>query len=520
MSDSAQTAQVTAREIPVTIQGSQIMDGTDRRELFTETTRTALIFDNGAAINLKARVASGQSLFLRNELSGREILCRVIEAPPPGETGCTDLEFTIHDPDFWNVHGEPGAAASGLAETLDEAPTAAPENGTRADTAPPLENATSAESAASAESAPAIEGAVAAASIQQEPSVAAAGESSEPAAALPTAVPQTQEIPGLSALLAEGAAPAEPPNASPADDVKEAEQLAGIVAKYARALAKRASAKHAEKEAEQQAAAQGAPQDDAIPAPTSKKAFSVLAFRLHAIRELTVRNNKITLAIIGCIVIGAALGVAWDVTGMLYPESRVSLASIARMPHSPTHGKAGPAKAAASAKPGKPAAATAQAAKIQPPAVAKAPAVQMAKSPAAAAEVPSPARIPKASEDSSAMLTSRMEESPNGLDTEPAGDAKIRKHGPSAPELIPAKIVSQYQPYLPKWAKDLDLQGVVTLDAVIDEKGNLKAMKVLSGPRALESAAEGAVGLWLFEPAQLNGKPTTTHMTLTVEFQR
>jgi outer membrane biosynthesis protein TonB len=87
-------------------------------------------------------------------------------------------------------------------------------------------------------------------------------------------------------------------------------------------------------------------------------------------------------------------------------------------------------------------------------------------------------------------------------------------------ETIPARILSQYQPPLPKWAKDLDLGGVVTLDAVIDERGNLKQMKLLSGPRVLESSAEGAVGLWIFQPALKDGKPTTAHMVLTVEFQR
>ena len=42
----------------------------------------------------------------------------------------------------------------------------------------------------------------------------------------------------------------------------------------------------------------------------------------------------------------------------------------------------------------------------------------------------------------------------------------------------------------------------------------------MSGPRLLERAAEQAVQLWIFEPAQLGGKPTATHMILTVEFQR
>jgi TonB family protein len=85
---------------------------------------------------------------------------------------------------------------------------------------------------------------------------------------------------------------------------------------------------------------------------------------------------------------------------------------------------------------------------------------------------------------------------------------------------VPARIVSQVQPSFPKWAKALDVEGVVKLDALIDEKGNLAEAKVLSGPRPLQHAAEQAVGLWIFEPARSDGKPTATHMVLTVEFQR
>ena len=67
-------SQATALEIPVTIQGSKTVQGTEQRELFTETTKTTLVFENGAVVKLNARVSPGQCVFLRNDKSEREIL--------------------------------------------------------------------------------------------------------------------------------------------------------------------------------------------------------------------------------------------------------------------------------------------------------------------------------------------------------------------------------------------------------------------------------------------------------------
>jgi periplasmic protein TonB len=503
MSDSAPIAQVAAREIPVTIQGSQIVEGTDRRELFTETVKTVLVFDNGAAVNLKARVAPGQSLFLRNELSGREILCRVIEAPAAGQEGCTDLEFTIHDPDFWNAQYEEDAAPAGAPETPEPQPQ--PEQTIAA--APAAEAAQVAETPVAPP--PAIESANGSGAT---PGSGAGGSS--------LAIPPGQEIPGFSALLAQPQSRSEESvehaSGPQVDDAKEAEQLAGIVAKYARAIAKRASAKSAAKEAEQQSASDAAQLDDAIPVPTRKqKAFSTLAFRLHAIRELTVKKNPIALGIVACIVIGAALGVAWDVTGMLYPN-RKPIVGMIRMkpPTSSAKPKAVASKTTAPAKPVNGAATPATAVKTQPPAAAPTPATPIAKTPTATTANVKPVHAFASPVNSATQVN-------GGVGTDFEATEPERGHRVVGPQkLIPAKIISQYQPYLPPWAKALDVDGVVRLDAVIDEKGNVKAIKVLSGPRALESAAEGAVGLWLFAPAISDGKPTASHMTITVEFQR
>jgi hypothetical protein len=97
-----------------------------------------------------------------------------------------------------------------------------------------------------------------------------------------------------------------------------------------------------------------------------------------------------------------------------------------------------------------------------------------------------------------------------------------RRHakGPNGGETIPARIVAQPAPAIPPWAKGLDTDGVVKVDALIDEKGNLRYTKALSGPRLLQHEAERAVALWIFEPALLDGKPTATHLVLTVQFQR
>ncbi|MGC1660397.1 MAG: hypothetical protein WA737_10315, partial [Candidatus Acidiferrales bacterium] len=121
MADSVQCAQPRALEIPVTLQGSTPVEGSDRRELFIETTKTTLVLDNGAVVGLKSKVLPGQCLFLRNDQSGREILCKVLESRQVGQMAYTDLEFTVYDPDFWSAPAEL-PAASQHSETPEIAP--------------------------------------------------------------------------------------------------------------------------------------------------------------------------------------------------------------------------------------------------------------------------------------------------------------------------------------------------------------------------------------------------------------
>src|SRR6202046_937734 len=105
-------SKAIALEVPVTIQGSKTVEGTDQRELFTETTKTTLVFANGAVVKLMAKLSPGQCVFLRNEQSEKEILCKVLDSRRAGQAGYTDLEFTSYDPKFWDVSDHQPAVAA------------------------------------------------------------------------------------------------------------------------------------------------------------------------------------------------------------------------------------------------------------------------------------------------------------------------------------------------------------------------------------------------------------------------
>lgn len=95
---------------------------------------------------------------------------------------------------------------------------------------------------------------------------------------------------------------------------------------------------------------------------------------------------------------------------------------------------------------------------------------------------------------------------------------------PAAPPPIggdvkPARLLKSVPPIYPQAARSQRLAGNVQLDAFIDTSGNVSATRVISGPTLLHEAAVTAVKQWKYEPAQLDGKPTFMHLTVTVQFR-
>jgi TonB family protein len=83
----------------------------------------------------------------------------------------------------------------------------------------------------------------------------------------------------------------------------------------------------------------------------------------------------------------------------------------------------------------------------------------------------------------------------------------------------PEKI-SGAPPVYTEAARKARVQGVVIVEAIIDEQGNVTQTNILKGlPLGLSQAAVEAVKAWKFKPAMFEGRPVKVYYTLTVNFK-
>ena len=82
-----------------------------------------------------------------------------------------------------------------------------------------------------------------------------------------------------------------------------------------------------------------------------------------------------------------------------------------------------------------------------------------------------------------------------------------------------ARLIHSVPPIYPSLAKLTRVSGDVVVDALIDSSGNVKTVKVLSGPSILQQAAIETVRQWKYEPARLDGQAVAMHLTVTVKFR-
>ncbi len=496
MPDAARIAQAQALEVPIVLQGAHDADESGKRELFTENATTILVFDNGAVLNVRSKLTVGQTVFIHNTQNGREVLCKVLEAPPEGETGYTDLEFATPAPDFWNAdsHADPQQADAAVqnSEAAEEQPdtheqhepaatddTLAMMHSTASRIDVPSMTAPNKESGV-----PLREELMAAHEMAPDPSAASAPvpvPDFEPAATTnsPATEPTGEQIDAALKRMSGAAQAAAPLDAMEPENAQDEKHIAALMARDAR-LAKFAAFK--EKQAQQpqkDATAKEAGKGAAKEASDGSKELEVASkpkstvMELSLLDRLTTGKNATYLTIAAAVLIAVAIGFIWHVMGGAFVHPS------------------------------------------EPPA-AVAPAQPM--SPATNPAVNSPAGTREPNTAPARPWRAETRTAPN---PEEAGDAAQRKHRraeASSGVIEPALVLWQPQPTLPPWAVGVQIDGVVTLDALIDEKGNVAETRVLSGPRALQREAERAIELWVFEPARSDGKGIPSHLTLSVRF--
>jgi len=535
MADSAGHDNADVRVVPVTVQGAKHVEGSEQRQIFTESTKTTIVFGNGAVVNLSSKVTQGQCVFLRNEQTGREILCKVLEWRQVADSGYVDLEFTTRDPHFWDALAAqvmvapavvPPAPVSVVSprsvEALDMLPASAP-----APTSTPTVEASAGTTTSRGDAA-----------ASAENPAAGVGE--------PPAHHTAEEVEEAEEALAGTEEDAE--HDAERDDTKDAELLAKLIATDPKRKPKRESAATETNESELAAISEGAAEHGETSANAAGEGETeaaggfkaTLVAKLtplgHKLHRLTYGKGAMGVGIAASLLIVVALGFAWRSHHAATLRKNPAAAAVAQTKRNAAAATAQSAPAPATVAAGKsgagleaPAhgnnsgATPAQAAqKIQQQTGASSVSVVAANNAVSASGATSgtssstPSVVPSAE----ASYAPKLEARQSGSGAEQEDPAQTKRHHAKGGETIPARILAQPAPAIPPWAKGLDTDGVVKVDALIDEKGNLRSTKALSGPRLLQHEAERAVALWIFEPALTDGKPTATHMVLTVQFQR
>jgi protein TonB len=632
--------QPVALEVPVTVNGSRSVEGSDKREPFSERSQTVLVFGHGAVLRISALLAPGQLVFLTNEKTKKEVVCAVVKSKTDGnQVGYVELRFTEPAPGFWGMRfpsdtvlpqapTRPAVAASApappkaapVAPPVAAKPVAPPlpislKPVTPAPQAPPaspvdLQSTSAAEAARSSVassplfaptdtkpvvlSAPSKNSAPAgqstedlkqqAARLQEQLSSLLFADAPKPIAAIPvttlenTSSPElAQKVLDLSNLTPQpvpgqpvkSAAP--PPKAGPSSLEVEEIKIPSWLAPLARESETQAVSESSSTESNSFA------EVESVVAETAEERISPEAQEFSRRPEVAIFGGQLlgessqpSDAAPSGSKMGFFLGIAATLLliagGVWYSRqpgnaistmlggTSTSSQPAASAPTAPEPEVAKPIKhpgvvvAATNSSPS-PAPANAPAPIVS--AAAKntpaAPAPRNANPVATPRTTPSPRAAPPVEEAQKPALgdvrlakplinrgksASAPGESEPSLEvTAIANDAAplsglstSHRNEPTAPvpiggDVKPAKLIKTVQPVYPAMAKTQHVSGNVQIDALIDADGNVSAMKVLSGPALLRDAALQSLKQWKYQPAELDGKPTSMHLTVTLQFR-
>lgn len=84
-------------------------------------------------------------------------------------------------------------------------------------------------------------------------------------------------------------------------------------------------------------------------------------------------------------------------------------------------------------------------------------------------------------------------------------------------EAMQRRLIKRVDPQWP--AETVHVQGVVTLKALVDKRGSVEKLELISGHPLLVAAAVDAVKQWKYQPITMNGNAMEVETTIHVKFQ-
>jgi len=111
-------------------------------------------------------------------------------------------------------------------------------------------------------------------------------------------------------------------------------------------------------------------------------------------------------------------------------------------------------------------------------------------------------------------LINRIEGDALGTLIESDSNSPVRLVG----QYTPPKLIIKVKPHYPLRARQARVEGVVILEAITDEYGRVKHVKVLRSIPALDQAAVEAVQQWIYEPMIINGRSRGVIFRVKVNF--
>jgi TonB family protein len=478
-----------------------------------------LVFPNGGVIRLSVPVAPGQLLFLTNQETRREVVTQVMRRRNNPSAGYyVELEFTEPSLGFWGIEfpEDPEAVQaapqkSAAAEIMQSAPASdEPDPQTQAPSADEVE--------ALMEEVEALRAQLRSMQTQAPvtPAQPAAALHPSPSSSAPTSVPaagHTGPDPQLAALFSSVLSPsAVAPPASP--KTESAHSSPSEVSAPRSQESQGAAGKTAEADDEELLPK---PALDFKKAKTPKQTLPV-----NTPPPASDSSGLLRLLLLAAVSLFAVSVAAWQLHWLPWSSAPArdsdGASSSGRPATRPVTARPAAQKSTAPANVS--AASASATASPQPTSLSSAGASNNSRSDA----TPSSSTEPTATAaDASASPASHEESAPvtpvakrsvvrSSVESEPASVAD------SGAAIVPPKLIKSVRAVAPGDALRQFVTGNVTLDALIDKNGEVKSMKVLSGPASFHKAAMEALKQYRYEPARQNGRPVSAHITVTVPF--